>query len=197
MLFRVIAAVASVAFVAQGALAQLTVQQVVDNINIVTKVSGDANDALSRISPSTSPNEIRLVAQNLASDFNVIIQDLGIDITAMQATPPFTDCTLTLPIIESLRGFVLVHQKLLATVIGKHSIFAQFALTAPIAGVLRTLEATIDKFAFSMINMIPCAKPDVEDDQSQLDDSVGKTIKRYQQFCIPSPLYPSIQPICL
>ena len=33
---------------------------------------------------------------------------------------------------------------LLATVIGKHGIFAQFALTAPVAAVLRTLEATID-----------------------------------------------------
>ena len=40
--------------------------------------------------------------------------------------------------------FVNVHQLLLSTVIGQHSIFAQFALTAPIAAVLRTLEAGID-----------------------------------------------------
>ena len=39
---------------------------------------------------------------------------------------------------------MLVHQALLSTVIGKHSIFAQFGLTAPILVVLRSLEAIID-----------------------------------------------------
>ncbi len=63
MLFRVIAAVASVAFVAQGAFAGLTVQQVVDNIDIVTRVSGDANNALSRITPTTNPAQIQTSAQ--------------------------------------------------------------------------------------------------------------------------------------
>lgn len=37
-----------------------------------------------------------------------------------------------------------VHQALLATIIGKHSIFAQFGLTAPIVAVLRTLESGVD-----------------------------------------------------
>ena len=40
--------------------------------------------------------------------------------------------------------FVKVHQLLLSTVIGKHSIFAQFGVTAPIAAILRSLEAGID-----------------------------------------------------
>ena len=37
-----------------------------------------------------------------------------------------------------------VNQALLSTVIDKHTIFAQFGDTAPIAAILRTLEASID-----------------------------------------------------
>ena len=37
-----------------------------------------------------------------------------------------------------------VHQALLSTVIDKQTIFAQFGHTAPIAAILRTLEAGID-----------------------------------------------------
>jgi hypothetical protein len=47
MLFHVIAAVASVAFIAQGALAQQTVQDVVNNIDKVTQIAQNANTALS------------------------------------------------------------------------------------------------------------------------------------------------------
>ena len=36
------------------------------------------------------------------------------------------------------------YQALLSTVIGKHGIFAQFGITAPITAVFRTLEAHID-----------------------------------------------------
>ena len=79
----------------------------------------------------------------------------------MQATPPFADPdallvvaalravslveSISLPLLICLRKkFVGVHQNLLSTVIGKHGIFAQFGVTAPIAAVLRTLEAGID-----------------------------------------------------
>jgi flagellar motor component MotA len=48
------------------------------------------------------------------------------------------------------RQFVLVHQALLATVIGKHGIFAQYLLTAPIASALRNLEAIIDVSSLSI-----------------------------------------------
>ena len=104
---------------------------------------------------------------------------------------------------------------LLATVIGKHSIFAQFAVTAPIAAVLRSLEATIDvspiesqcapysntvlyqSFAFAMIDLIPTQTPAVHTDQNTLDDAVGNTISTYNQFCTPSPFYPRQLPTCV
>ncbi|KAN0128113.1 hypothetical protein V8E53_013211 [Lactarius tabidus] len=197
MLFRIIATFASVALISQGALAGLTVQQVVDNIGIATTVSGNAANALSQITPTSPPNVIENTGQQLVTNFNTIISDLQGDITAMQATTPLTDCTVAQPIIDALRTFVNVHQTLLATVIGKHGILAQFGVTAPVATVLQSLEAVIDSFAFAMINMIPCASDSVNSDQQQLDQTVGQAITLYQQLCIPNPLYPTLQPVCI
>ncbi len=42
--------------------------------------------------------------QKLVNDFSTIIQLIQGDITAQQATPPFIDCTLTLPVIKALRN---------------------------------------------------------------------------------------------
>ncbi|KAF8258933.1 hypothetical protein EI94DRAFT_1814282 [Lactarius quietus] len=198
MLFRIIAAVASVAFISQGALAQLTIPEVVTNINDVTTISGVAASTLSSISPQSSPDDISEAAQTLASNFKTIINDVAGDTTAMESTPQFTDCSATAAIVTSLSDFVTVHQNLLSVVIGKHGIMAQFGLTAPIATVLKSLEATIDSFANAMIAMLPtCNTASVQTDQSNLDGSVGNAISTYEQFCIPSPLYPTIQPICL
>jgi hypothetical protein len=72
MLFRVIATVASVAFVAQGALAQLTIEQVVTNIGIVTTVSGNAANTINSITPQSSPSDVTNAAQ-------VSRRDLGRD----------------------------------------------------------------------------------------------------------------------
>jgi hypothetical protein len=111
---------------------------------------------------------------------------------------------------------VEVHQALLATVIGKHAIFAQFAVTAPIAAVLRTLEAIIDvclhlfmpcmrftdgspvqSFAFAMIDLIPCGAGSVTNDKNGLDTSVENSITLYTEVCIPSLLYPAVLPVCV
>jgi hypothetical protein len=98
---------------------------------------------------------------------------------------------------------VRVHQIVLSTLIGKRGIFAKFGATAPIAGVLRSLEAAIDvssrkhtlslsilllleqKFAFAMIDMIPTKSDDVTNDKNQLDQSVQNDIAAYQALCIP------------
>jgi len=186
---------------AQSTFAALTVDQVVTNIGIVTLVSGEANSALGLIDINTiDPSTIETTGQTLVNSFNTIISDLAADVAAMQATPPIADDdlgTVTQPIVDALTTFVGVHQALLSTVIGKHTIFAQFGVTSPIAAVLRSLEAGIDAFAFAMIDMIPTRKTDVENDQNQLDESVGNTITLYVQLCIPSVLYPTILPICL
>ncbi|KAJ7756640.1 hypothetical protein B0H16DRAFT_1689861 [Mycena metata] len=179
------------------ALAALTVKDVVTNVGIVTSVSGNINSVVSSLSTSTTGPDVASMGKTLVAQFTVIINDLGADITAMQATPPFTvqaDCDA---IVTALGDFVRVHQALLATVIGKHAIFAQFGATAPVAAVLRTLEATIDSFAFAMINLIPCGAGSVTNDKNGLDTAVGNSITLYAQLCIPSLLYPTLMPICV
>ncbi|KAJ7037267.1 hypothetical protein C8F04DRAFT_1093097 [Mycena alexandri] len=192
-----IAAILATSILHPVALAALTVTDVVNNVGIVTSVSGNINNVLSSLSTSThGPNAVSM-SKTLVGQFTVIVNNLGAYTTAMEATPPFTaqaDCDA---IVNALRSFVQVHQALLATVIGKHSIFAQFGATAPVAAVLRTLEATIDSFAFAMINLIPCGAGSVTDDKNGLDTSVGNSITLYTQLCIPSPLYPTLMPICV
>ena len=63
MLFRFIATVTSAAFIAQGALAALTPDQVVTNIGIVTTISQKASDALSPITYTSSPIVIETAAK--------------------------------------------------------------------------------------------------------------------------------------
>jgi hypothetical protein len=63
MLFRIIAAVASVALIAQGALAQMTPDQVVFNIGVVTTASGNAANTLSLITTDTGLVDIETAGQ--------------------------------------------------------------------------------------------------------------------------------------
>ncbi|KAF8155232.1 hypothetical protein K438DRAFT_1987142 [Mycena galopus ATCC 62051] len=180
-----------------GALAQLTPATVVANINIVTSVSGNLNSVLGGLSTSTTPANVQTMSQTVITDFTTIINDLAADVTAMQATSPFTVQADVQLVVTALNNFVGVHQQLLATVIGKHGIFAQFGVTAPIAAILRSLEAGIDSFAYAMIALIPSGETSVTNNKNSLDGSVTNTITLYTQLCISSPLYPGVMPICV
>ncbi|KAJ7315729.1 hypothetical protein DFH08DRAFT_820302 [Mycena albidolilacea] len=150
--------------------------RVVTNIGIVTNVSVNINNGLTPLSTSTTGPDVASLGQ-----FTVIVNNRSADITAMQATAPFTvqaDCDA---IVVALDSFVEVHQALLTTVIGKHAIFAQFAVTASIAAVLRILEAIIDSFAFAMIDLIPCGAGSVTNDKNGLDTSFGNSITLYTE----------------
>ncbi|KAJ7753455.1 hypothetical protein B0H16DRAFT_1886892 [Mycena metata] len=131
--------------------------------------------------------------QTLVGQFTVIVNYLGTDITAMQGMPPFTaqaDCDT---IVSALGSFVQVHQALLATVIGKHAIFVQFGATAPVAAVLRTLEATIDSFAFAMINLIPCGADSVK--RQEWFGHLGRELNHALRAVLhPQPTLPNCYP---
>ncbi|KAF8814355.1 hypothetical protein BYT27DRAFT_7082424 [Phlegmacium glaucopus] len=178
MLFSTIASVFSAILMTQSTLAALTPQQVVDNINILAAVSANANAALSQLTTTTPPAQVVIIGQALGGDVNTT-----------QAAPPFPD-GVTQPIVDALGN------GLLSTVMHKHSIFAQFGVTAPILNNLRNLGAGIDSFALTMTDVIPTRRDDVKTDKDQLDQSVGNSISRYQQVCIPSPLYPKVLPLC-
>ena len=63
MLLSTIASVFSALLITQGTLAALTVQQVVDNVNIVATVSGNADAALSQLSTETTPSGATKIGQ--------------------------------------------------------------------------------------------------------------------------------------
>ena len=65
MLFRFIATVASVTFIAQGALAApaLTIDQIVTSIGIVTTVSLQAPNTITSINPFSQPSDVHNAAQ--------------------------------------------------------------------------------------------------------------------------------------
>ncbi|KAF7372761.1 hypothetical protein MSAN_00481700 [Mycena sanguinolenta] len=212
MKFSIAATLAALASIAIPTTLALTPTQIVAGINLVSNISQNTNDVLSGISTSTDGATVMTASQNLVNDFNTIITDIQALTTGLEGTSPI-DVTETdhsrrqtagATIVAALDNFVAVHQALLATVIGKHSIFAQFQVTAPIAAVLRSLEAQIDSFAFALIDVIPqqarrAIEPQlgtVSSDQSALDTAVGNTVATYNEICAPSPLYPIILPVC-
>ncbi|MCJ1440214.1 MAG: hypothetical protein MMC23_000697 [Stictis urceolatum] len=95
-----------------------------------------------------------------------------------QAAPPY-DETNQQAICDSFRGFVEVHQELLATVIGKHGILSLTPFTQPIAQVLRTLEGGVDTLAFDIIDTVPdCAKESMQN-KNTLDRSLSDAVDTY------------------
>ncbi|KAJ7101765.1 hypothetical protein C8R44DRAFT_747208 [Mycena epipterygia] len=178
-----------------GALAAMTPNDAIANIRQLTTVSSTINSALVPLGSTSTVIQITAAFQICVQGFTTIVNTITTDVSLMSASPPLTGACDA--IVVALVDFVRVHQALLATVFGKHSIAAQFGLTAPIAEVLQLLEAAIDSLAYALILFIPCAKDTVVMGQTQLDASVQTSITLYQQICIPSLLYPYLPPICV
>ncbi|KAM5538017.1 hypothetical protein V8D89_008214 [Ganoderma adspersum] len=69
-------------------------------------------------------------------------------------TPPYPD-DVAVVVIDLLTTFVQVVVAILNLIIGKHSLAAMFALTAPIAAALQGLKGVVVTFILALINLIP------------------------------------------
>ncbi|KAH9474965.1 hypothetical protein JR316_0012064 [Psilocybe cubensis] len=196
MLFRSVFTFLIGALYAQAAHAALTSKQVVTSIKAVTTASQSTNDALTVITTTSSVTEITFASRKLVSGFKDIVTSITAVVPKITSTETFPDDEGK-AIIEALTDFVLVHQLLLSTVIGKHSIFAQFSLTAPIAAVLRLLEAQVDALAFALIHLIPTRSSSIQKSQKTLSISLDSSISTYTEFCIPSIFWPAVKPKCV
>ncbi|KAJ7476678.1 hypothetical protein FB451DRAFT_1396916 [Mycena latifolia] len=128
------------------------------------------------------------VSHRIVTAFTGIIADLKNLIISITAVSGFTFNDVDAgPLVDALVLFVKVHRALLFVIIGKYSIFSKFALTAPIAAVLRLLEAGVDAFAFALIGLIPTCSNSCKQPQLDLDASLSLTIKTYS--CIPIPFF--------
>ncbi|KAF7372706.1 hypothetical protein MSAN_00475900 [Mycena sanguinolenta] len=163
-------------------LAGMTATQIVAAIDLISNISQNSDRVLSPLSTSTDAATVSSQSQTLVNNFNTIIST----------------------IVAALDNLVVVDQAFCATVIGKHLIFAQFQVTAPIAAVLRSLEAALDSFAFALIDVVPEQAlraterllGSISSDQAALDTAVGNTVTTYNEACVPSPLYPIMLPVC-
>ncbi|MCJ1334627.1 hypothetical protein MMC10_011339 [Thelotrema lepadinum] len=91
---------------------------------------------------------------------------------------PYTE-TNQLAICDAFREFVLVHQQLLATVIGTHGILALTPFTQPLAEILRLLEGGVDTLAFGIIDAVPTCAGEATDNKNSLDDSLQRAVDTY------------------
>lgn len=74
---------------------------------------------------------------------------------------------------------MVVHQQLLATVIGKHGVLSQVQSTQQVAAILRALEGGVDQIAFMIIDLVPTCAAGAKSDQDSLDDSLANAINVY------------------
>ncbi|EJF63748.1 hypothetical protein DICSQDRAFT_125525 [Dichomitus squalens LYAD-421 SS1] len=129
-------------------------------------------------------NDLSIV--NFATDGVEIVTGLGNITTAVStfnaefssSTPPYPD-NVAIEVVDVLTTFVEVHQQLLELIIGKHSLAAQFFLTAPIAAALRALEGVVDTFAFAVIDLIPTQEGPALAQVSALNVTFTQTITTY------------------
>ncbi|KAJ6549984.1 hypothetical protein B0H19DRAFT_1073880 [Mycena capillaripes] len=190
------ALIAACAFFSGKALAQVTAAQAVTNINTVTGLIENLNDQLNGLSPSSNPADVQIAAQTITNGFGAIITDMHQDVTTMHGTSPF-DAADASSVAQAFSDFTLAQQGLMSALIGKQSIFAQFGVTGQISAALRGVEAANDSFAFSLIDVVPTVAAGVQGDKDSLDTAVGNAISLYGQLCIPSPLYPTVLPVCV
>ncbi|KAI0648387.1 hypothetical protein C8Q79DRAFT_955206 [Trametes meyenii] len=83
-------------------------------------------------------------------------------------------------VVNALNDFVAIHQALLETIIGKHSLAQQFFLTRPIAIALRSLESVVDTFAHAIIDLIPTRADEGNADAGSLQIYLQAAVSTYE-----------------
>jgi hypothetical protein len=176
--------------------ATCTASQYAADLNKVGKRAESLLNRLQALNTSSTSAAVQAEAAATVRDLNDMIVDLGTATMTLNECGPLAAAN-TATVTAALDNLTALSQATLATVIGKHSIFAQFQQTAPIAATLRSLEAALDSYSIALITVAPTAQPEISAARTALDTAVGNTINVYSQICIPSPLYPIIMPVCV
>jgi hypothetical protein len=181
---------------ASTAHAQITVTQIVGNINAISSAAQNLSTALAPTDTSTSPSEVSSAAQDTVNGLSAMISNLAADDTALPGTSSL-DAGDAQNVAAAFGNQVTDMQQMLATISGKHAVFAQFGLTAPLAAALRSLEASVDANVSALASVAPTQAASLTQQMTTLDQILGSSISLYGQTCIPSPLYPTIMPVCV
>jgi hypothetical protein len=124
-----------------------------------------------------------------------MINDLSADTTALGGCPEPRSAA-SQAVADAFHNLTSATRQMLSTLTGKHAIFAQYGVTAPVASSLRALEAALDSYTFALIAAAPSQQGAITNGKDSADSSLGNAITLYGQLCIPSPLYPAVPPVC-
>ena len=173
-----------------------TASQIVTDINVIASGAGALNSRLASLTRSSSPSDVQSAAQATAEGLNTMSNELTVNVSTFGGCQDLSsaDSRTVADAFGSLTGAT---QKMLSPLTGDHSYFAQISATAPIASSLRALEAALDSYAYALLAVAPSQQGAIAGGQSNVNDSLGNAIGLYGQICIPSPLYPTVQPVCV
>lgn len=169
---------------------------IVGNINTVAAQADDLNQALSNIDFNSSSSQVSAAGNSLTAQLSTLNSELSDDANDLSQCGSLStaDAKTAAKAFSDAAGVI---GALLSTTTEKHSIFAQFGFTTQIAARLRNFEAAFDTYSFSLTDAASSQAGSISSNQNQVDASLENAIATYQQICIPSPLYPTVKPICI
>lgn len=173
-----------------------SVTAIAASINMLAEQAGDANQQLSSLDSRSSAQQVQAAGAALSMQLSGITDGLYGDADSLSGCPPLGDADAE-AVTDAFSNAVGATEALLSTIGQKHDIFAQFLLTAPIAGQLRNLEGAVDTYASMLSDLAPSQAGKIVSIQDRIDNALARVISQYEQICIPSPLYPVIPPICV
>ncbi|RMJ22902.1 hypothetical protein PHISP_06221 [Aspergillus sp. HF37] len=154
--------------------------QVASNIDQVTTASRELQAPAKQLSVLDAP--LILVGQGnfppIVTGFTDIVQTLQVFLDQMD--PETYSGNGADVIFDSFRTFVYVHQELLNILIGKAGLFSTVPIIGqPVSAVLRALEAAIDTFVLSLIDMMESRVMDMKASAKALGSTLDTTIDAY------------------
>ncbi|RFU78258.1 hypothetical protein TARUN_3973 [Trichoderma arundinaceum] len=167
---------------AQAALSPIDVVEAIHN---VTDISSDALATAKGINIQNAlPSGLvglDFTCGKIVDDFRQIVTNVAEDIKVLgvNSSNPNFPPDGQLSICGALSDFIKVHQDLLKTLIGQKGVLSATPLTAPIAAVLRILEAGVDKLANGVIGLIPTCAAKAGDELKQLDGTLDEAVKAF------------------
>ncbi|KAL0931847.1 UVI-1 protein [Colletotrichum truncatum] len=121
----------------------------------------------------------------IIAGFSDIIATVTVALAQMQGSAPVPAGAASTAIFNAFREFVRVHQVLLNILIGKAGLFNTVPIIgAPVAGILRQLEAIVDTVALSIIALVESRANDLRDEASKLSGTITIAINSYNGLTI-------------
>ncbi|EPS44062.1 hypothetical protein H072_1915 [Dactylellina haptotyla CBS 200.50] len=186
---------AALAVFSMPSLAQVSAPKVIEDITALTTMNTNIINILSPLGPSSSPNSVTSVGASVVDRIGTLVKTMADDTNAFLSSTPLGG---TRPnILKAFEDFASVQKDMVSSLISKHMIFVQFGVGRPILGALLRLKESVDTFAKSLAVLAPAIQDDVHAGGESIITIIDSAITTYEQLCIPSPLYPTIQPVCV